>query len=65
MLELVMLLQQVMTDSNHSSRRLSYMSYSEEGDEALPMFADHQLYPPLRRVQFLRGHMSQITTFMV
>ena len=65
MLELVMLLQQVMTGSNHSSRPLSYMSYSEEGGKALLMFASHQLYPPERRVQFLRGQMSQITTFMV
>src|SRR6266702_848021 len=55
----------LMTDSNHSSRRLSYMSYSEEGGKAPLMFAYLQLYPPLRRVQFLRGHMSQITTFMV
>jgi len=54
-----------MTDSNHSLRPLSYMSYSETVGKAPLMFADHQLYPPLRRVQFLRGHMSQITTFMV
>jgi hypothetical protein len=40
MLELVMLLLQVMTDSNHSSRRLSYMSYLEEGGKALLMFED-------------------------
>ena len=59
------MLELVMIDSNQSSRRLSYMSYFEAGGEALPMLVNHQLYPPLRRVQFLRGQMSQITTFMV